>query len=126
MDDRIESWVQRGKELAEECFTGGAVAEGCCRVGEDDELREEVVSALVAHLRTTPEGYRLLKSGANLERENEALRKDAERYRWLRSRDLDAIDKGGVFAGMTPRNVVLNEEHLDAAIDAALKEQSKC
>ena len=63
---------------------------------------------------------------AELARENEALRKDAERYRWLRSRDLDAIDKGGVFAGMTPRNVVLNEEHLDAAIDAALKEQSKC
>jgi hypothetical protein len=63
---------------------------------------------------------------AELERENEALRKDAERYRWLRSRDLDTIDKGGVFAGMTPRNIVLNEEHLDTAIDAALKEQSKC
>ena len=60
MDDRIEAWVQRGKELAEECFTGGAVAEGCCRVGEDDELREEVVSALVAHLRTTPEGFVLV------------------------------------------------------------------
>lgn len=45
---------------------------------------------------------------------------DAARYRWLRSRDLDTISKGGVFAGMTPQNVVLNEEDLDAAIDAAM------
>lgn len=46
--------------------------------------------------------------------------KDAERYRWLRSRDLDTISQGGVFAGMTPKNVVLNEEDLDAAVDAAI------
>lgn len=42
---------------------------------------------------------------------------DAARYRWLRSRDLDTISKGGVFAGMTPENVVLNGPDLDAAID---------
>lgn len=44
---------------------------------------------------------------------------DAARYRWLRSRDLDTIKAGGVFAGKTPDNVVLNGEDLDAAIDAA-------
>ncbi len=52
--------------------------------------------------------------------EIERLRIDAARYRWLRSRDLDTISKGGVFAGMTPENVILNEEDLDRAIDAAM------
>jgi hypothetical protein len=51
----------------------------------------------------------------------ENLRKDAERYRWLRSRDLDTISDGGVFAGMTPQNMVLNEETLDEAVDSAMK-----
>ncbi|MDP5878677.1 hypothetical protein ACQYZM_15465 [Pseudomonas aeruginosa] len=56
-----------------------------------------------------------------LKAENEALRKDAARYRWLRERDLETIRQGGVFAGMTPENIVLNLKHLDAAIDAALE-----
>ncbi|RAP40015.1 hypothetical protein BYZ73_17125 [Rhodovulum viride] len=47
------------------------------------------------------------------------LREDAGRYRWLRARDLDTIQSGGVFAGKTPENLVLNLEDLDAAIDAA-------
>ncbi|HCF7269578.1 hypothetical protein I5L97_27805 [Pseudomonas aeruginosa] len=51
----------------------------------------------------------------------EALCKDAARYRWLRERDLETIRQGGVFAGMTPENIVLNQEDLDAAIDAALE-----
>lgn len=52
--------------------------------------------------------------------EIEALRKDAERYRWLRTRDIETIVRGGVFAGKTPENVALNGEDLDAAIDAAM------
>ena len=44
----------------------------------------------------------------------------AKRYAYLRERHLDAIKAGGVFAGMTPDNVVLNGDDLDAAIDAAL------
>lgn len=44
---------------------------------------------------------------------------DAARYRWLRDRDLGTVQRGGVFAGMTPANVVLNGEDLDSAIDAA-------
>lgn len=47
-------------------------------------------------------------------------RRDAARYRWLRSRDLDTISQGGVFAGRTPQNVVLNGDDLDAAIDAVI------
>ena len=50
----------------------------------------------------------------------EQLAIDAARYNFLRGRDLDTITKGGVFAGMTPRNVVLNGDDLDAAVDAAM------
>jgi hypothetical protein len=45
---------------------------------------------------------------------------DAARYRWLRARDLDSIHLGGVFAGQTPANIVLNGDDLDAEIDAAI------
>lgn len=45
---------------------------------------------------------------------------DATRYRWLRERDIDAVYQGGVFVGETPKNVVLNLEDADAAIDAAM------
>jgi len=51
---------------------------------------------------------------------------DAARYRWLRNRDLDAISQGGVFAGMTPEDVVLNGDDLDKAIDAAIDAQAMC
>lgn len=49
----------------------------------------------------------------------EAAELDAARYRYLRERPLDAVSVGGVFAGKTPDNVVLNGADLDAAIDAA-------
>ncbi|ACE99213.1 hypothetical protein Rpal_0654 [Rhodopseudomonas palustris TIE-1] len=48
-----------------------------------------------------------------------ALKRDAERYRWLRERDVETIDMGGVFVGKTPENVVLNGIDCDAAVDAA-------
>lgn len=74
-------------------------------VGEVYQL-EQYVKALTA---------RMLEA----EQQRDDLQADAERYRWLRSRDLDAIDKGGVFAGLTPDNLVLSDTELDAAIDAA-------
>ncbi|MDM4768651.1 hypothetical protein [Solimonas sp. SE-A11] len=43
----------------------------------------------------------------------------ATRYTWLRSRDLETITRGGVFAGLTPDNVILNGVTLDDAIDKA-------
>ena len=46
----------------------------------------------------------------------------ASRYRWLRERDLETINKGGVFAGKTPENVVLSGIDLDEAIDTAMLE----
>ncbi len=48
------------------------------------------------------------------------LEKDSRRYRFLRERDLDAITDGGIFAGKTPENVVLNGSDLDQEIDASL------
>jgi hypothetical protein len=56
----------------------------------------------------------------HLSRLVDAERVDATRYRYLRARDLDAIAAGGVFAGKTPENVVLNEDDLDQAVDAAI------
>jgi hypothetical protein len=46
--------------------------------------------------------------------------RNAMRYRWLRERDVNAIDTGGLFVGMTPNNIVLNGDDLDIAIDAAM------
>ena len=50
------------------------------------------------------------------------LEADALRYQWLRSRDLDTIHKGGVFAGQTPENFTLNGKDLDNAIDFAMSQ----
>ena len=44
----------------------------------------------------------------------------AKRYAWLRARDLNTLHEGGVFAGRTPHNVVLNGADLDEAIDASM------
>ena len=49
-----------------------------------------------------------------------ALERDARRYRYLRNRPEDTIGKGGIFAGMTPKNVILTEDDLDRAVDAAI------
>lgn len=54
-----------------------------------------------------------------------ALQADAKRYAWLRSRDLETIKLGGVFAGKTPENLVLNGDDLDAAIDAAMADEAQ-
>ena len=49
----------------------------------------------------------------------ESMRRDAERYRWLRNRDLYARYYG-VVVETTPDNIVINGKELDNAIDAAM------
>lgn len=49
-----------------------------------------------------------------------ALQENADRYTYLRNRDPDTIETGGIFAGITPDNHLLSGEDLDQAIDAAL------
>lgn len=57
MDDKIEAWVQRAIELAD--LYGKASYQSLENHGElGDSFDEE--QALRAHLRTTPEGYRLV------------------------------------------------------------------
>lgn len=50
------------------------------------------------------------------------LLKDVNRYHHLRSKSLDTIEKGGVFAGLTPDNAILNGKDLDDAIDKEMSE----
>lgn len=59
------------------------------------------------------------------EQQRDEAARDAERYRFLRGRDLDTIHIGGVFAGMTPQNIVLNEDDLDREVDAAIRSDPK-
>jgi len=55
----------------------------------------------------------ILFEGCKLERENEALRKDAERYRWLRDKvDADAYYEIGIILD------TCKPDEIDAAIDA--------
>ena len=114
MDDKIEAWrhgllrlvLQHARAYAD---------------NSDPAKTEAAYVAICDHLRTTPEGYRLVD-----QLEIEALRKDAERYRWLR--DLCGDTSIGVYEhpwDNTMRNWLANDQ-LDAAIDAAIKEQSKC
>jgi len=82
------------------------------------------------HLYCLCDTYQAMKIRAEnevetLKAQNQTLRTDAERYRWLRSRDLETIAQGGVFAGMTPQNMVLNEETLDEAVDAAMAQEAR-
>lgn len=128
MSDKIEDWIQRANDIAMH------IAELQARAAMYDtetlhNAWKKQKAALDTHLRTTPEGYRLVD-----QRENEALRKDAERYRWLR-RKMCFNGNGDGTATMHAINlpnatkfpdVGEVEIGVDAAIDAALQEQSKC
>lgn len=57
---------------------------------------------------------------AELRSENKTLRKDADRYLVLRQADVDTIHNGGLFAGLTPDNIVINGHHLDEQTDAVI------
>lgn len=51
---------------------------------------------------------------------SDSLKADAARYQYLRSRDLETVREGGIFAGVTPENYVINGIDLDIAIDVFL------
>lgn len=93
----------------------------CDQLQVDLTARDEQIDAL----RQGMKGDYDLDAWLAFVEEAPQLRLDAGRYRWLRSRDLESISQGGVFAGMTPDNLVLNEETLDQAIDAAMR-KPKC
>lgn len=99
-----EWFVENGIDQVRDCAN-----DFVCETGEDEPIKASFIAAV------NPQA--ILKLIAEVEH----LRKDAARYRWLRERDLETIRQGGVFAGMTPENIVLNQEDLDAEIDAALE-----
>lgn len=84
---------------------------------ERDALQQRLTAADEA-LNKADDDFSLMSLEAG--QRMDLLELDAARYRWLRARDLNSIHEGGVFAGRTPQNIVLNGEHLDQAIDAAL------
>lgn len=93
------------------------------RLSYDDSPRAaEALDLALAALSAKPEAVAMLtgRGDAPSPAQSGEDARDAARYRFLRERDLDAISAGGVFAGMTPKNVVLNGDDLDAAIDRAL------
>jgi hypothetical protein len=71
-----------------------------------------------------PTIYVVFEHARQLERENEALRKDAERYRWLR--EFGARARIYFPANRGTEMEIATAEKLDSAIDAAIKEQTKC
>lgn len=108
---------------------GGRIAEffANCLVKTDEQCRANARFAAAANpsaIRALiTENKRLAAVRDQLRTEVKVLRKDAERYRWLRNRDLDTIHLGGIFAGMTPENVVVNGKSLDQAIDASMNKE---
>jgi hypothetical protein len=70
----------------------------------------------VALLREDIEAYL-----AKQQVEQEPMSDDEKRYQYLRNRPLDTITSGGVFAGLTPENIVLNGDDLDKHIDDAIE-----
>ncbi|MCF5723902.1 hypothetical protein [Pseudomonas syringae] len=101
----------------QDLIMGGDVSLGMLKAdirvttGERDELRAEV-----AGLKTGYEAYE--RVNAELKAENEALRKDAERYRYLRDRC--GLVEYKAFAGSIGPGMLPSGEALDAAIDAAM------
>ncbi|MBG7052712.1 hypothetical protein I5J19_31325 [Pseudomonas aeruginosa] len=95
-----EWFVENGIDQVRDCAN-----DFVCETGEDEPIKASFIAA------ANPQA--ILKLIAEVEH----LRKDAARYRWLRERDLETISRGGIFAGMTPENIVLNLEDLDAEIE---------
>jgi hypothetical protein len=80
----------------------------------DDCFKEMIdIIAEYAQIANAPDVSPLMQSGV-------LTSKDAERYRWLRERDVNTINQGGIFVGMTPNNVVINGIDLDVAIEEAM------
>jgi hypothetical protein len=81
----------------------------------------EIVHAVRETLEVTAPGLtdrtRAAIAGA-VARRLAPLAEDAERYRWLRARDVDSIETGGVFIGVTPANFVITGDDADQHVDA--------
>lgn len=118
-DERAEfvAWLQAyaggGEEWRAKVLMGEhdiALALWLDKRREIDRLRSELAGARQS----------LVLAEFRADNADRAVLADAQRYRWLRARELDSVHEGGVFAGQTPQNVVINGADLDAVIDAAI------
>ena len=91
--------------------------------GDEYGITEEEYKEFMEPLCVAQEN--LFKSFKLSESQKSANCHDADRYRYLRNRDLDTISRGGVFAGLTPDNLVLNGIDLDKEIDTQMKREQK-
>lgn len=89
----------------------GAIISHDCSV----EFMRGLPSEIGLHVASLTEELETLRC------ERAADKRDAERYRWLRSRDVDTISSGGIFIGVTPENLVVNFDDADARVDGAIK-----
>ena len=80
----------------------------------DSQIASELRGIAVDADDAAPIAARVLREAAD--RIN-ALSANAARYEHLRAKDLDQAQSGGLFAGLTPDNVVINGPDLDDAID---------
>lgn len=93
-------------------------AERDATLAREAALREEMACKDVVIEDLLDSNSDMVQCLTAAEQRNAELELDAGRYRFLRNRDLETIHLGGVFAGMTPDNIVLNGIDLDVAIDA--------
>jgi len=110
--------------LPQDALDGGWTALGLSQHAKQLEDENVALKAEVKRLQEMLENFtssaywRLKDLEADaLKVENEKLRKDAERYRWLRVADATMIKSLADEEGMTPEG-----EEFDEAIDAAMKE----
>lgn len=121
-----EAWTEARSypdaEVAWLAFVTQATPSAILALLKDQEPHKRMLLAAACDIGAIGEalGADMDDDGSEIEGLATELRRDAERYRWLRSRNLETIHQGGVFAGITPENLVINEETLDEAVDAAL------
>ena len=84
-------------------------------IAENEQLREDHDKQWRLAQSGIQNTEAVLAENAKLRAESEALRKDAERYRWLRSAENDVAITLGIHAWED-----LSDEYMDAAIDAAM------
>ncbi len=90
----------------------------------------DLVSELVEDCTLNPDNM-MLDDHAELVRllttvpqDDSSEARDAARYRYLREQPIDSIERGGIFVGLTPQNIVANGADLDARMDAAMGVQA--
>lgn len=121
-----EAWTEArsysGAEVAWLEFVAQATPAAILALLKDLESHKRMLLAAACDIGAIGEalGADMDDDGSEIEGLDTELRKDAERYRVLRQADVDTIQNGGLFAGLTPDNIVITGHDLDRRIDAVI------